>query len=151
HLYFSPESISPARGDALAVGGEGHAVDFAGGPLKGECLLSGVRVPHPHCSVLPRRVPPARCGDAHAVRGERHARDRAGVPLKQEDLLPRLRVPHSHRLVIAPRHDAGTIVGKRYTVDLVSVARKEERLLPGVRVPYLHLAPSLFGLLVIAS
>src|SRR6266542_450781 len=59
--------VPTPRDDALAVGGERHALDPVGVPLEGERLLPRLRVPHLH------RLVPAPRHDALAVGGERHA------------------------------------------------------------------------------
>src|SRR4051794_2315741 len=70
------DQMIPPRDDELAVGGECHALDWAGQPPEGEGLLSRLNIPHPHCLVKAPR------DDARAVGAEAHAQDGAGVSLE---------------------------------------------------------------------
>src|SRR5262249_15277816 len=72
HLY---RLIMAGRGQALAVGAEGHARDPAGVPREGEGLLAAGGIPHLH---LPRSAGRlvSTAGQALAVGAEGHARPR---------------------------------------------------------------------------
>src|SRR5437868_5508431 len=66
---------------ALAVGAEGHAVDRAGVPGKGEDLAARGGIPDLHLTRR-KRPPPTGRGHALAIRAEGHPEDKLGVAPK---------------------------------------------------------------------
>src|SRR5262249_45472829 len=96
------------RSNSLAVGADGHDIDFTSVFAEGEGLLTFVPrqrrgVPEPDGRILAARR------EAPAVGAERHALGPVDVPTEDERLLAGRRLPDAHRLISAGRGEAQAI------------------------------------------
>src|SRR5262249_20198110 len=130
HLTSLAETPRAARGEALAVGGERHAVDQAGVYREGERLLPRPRVPHLDLAPARESIPRIRVTvprrDPLAVAGDSPPRDLDSLRPDGDLLLSRLRVPDLHCPVPAPRGDTLPIGRKRHAADIAGMPLEGE-------------------------